>query len=91
MILVDDGIAVGSSMRVAIMMCKNQNAKKIIVAVPVASSEAASELSKLVDDTVILEKPVYFRAVAQAYENWYDVTDEEVINILKKEKYFQNV
>jgi putative phosphoribosyl transferase len=90
-ILVDDGIAMGSSMQVAAMLCKNQRAKRIVVAAPVAGREIASQLEKIVDDVVILEKPASFRAVAQAYENWYDVSDEEVMNILRKEKYYQGV
>jgi putative phosphoribosyl transferase len=90
-ILVDDGIAMGSSMQVAIMLCKNAGAKKIVAAAPVASETVAEEISKMVDEAVILEKPMYFRAVAEAYENWYDVSDEEVISILQKEKNYQGV
>ena len=89
-ILVDDGIAMGSSMQVAIMLCKNLREKKIVVAVPVASKEVSAELEKMVDDMIVLEKPTAFRAVAQVYENWYDVSDEEVISILQKEKNYQN-
>lgn len=90
-ILVDDGIAIGSSMQVAVMLCKNQLAKNIVVAVPVAGSESASELEQLVDDIIVLEKPDSFRAVAQVYENWYDVSDQEVINILQEIGNYQNV
>ncbi len=81
-ILVDDGIAMGSTMRAAIMLCKNRKAKKIIVASPVAGPETAKQLSQLVDEIVILEKPAFFRAVAQVYANWYDVSDAEVIGIM---------
>jgi putative phosphoribosyl transferase len=90
-ILVDDGIAMGSSMQVAVMLCKNQRAKKIVIAVPVAGKEVASELEKMVDDIIVLEKPASFRAVAQVYEDWYDVSDEEVISILQKEKNYQSI
>lgn len=75
-ILVDDGIAMGSTMRAAIMLCRKRGAKKIVVAVPVAG-EDAQDLRAIVDDLIILEQPEYFRAVAQAYRNWYDVSDEE--------------
>jgi putative phosphoribosyl transferase len=61
-ILVDDGIAMGSSMQVAVMLCKNQLAKKIVVAVPVAGSESASELEQMADDIIVLEKPASFWA-----------------------------
>ncbi len=83
-ILVDDGLAMGSTMRVAIKLCKNKEARKIIVAVPVAGSRVAEEIARLVDEIVVLEKPEFFQAVAQVYINWYDVKDSEVINILKK-------
>lgn len=83
-ILIDDGLAMGSTMRAAIELCKNKKAKKIIVAVPVSSKEVKQEISKLVDEIIVLETPEFFQAVAQVYKNWYDVSDEEVINIMKK-------
>jgi putative phosphoribosyl transferase len=81
-ILVDDGIAMGSTMRAAIQLCREQGAGRIIVAAPVSSRQVAAELMALVDDVVILEQPPVFRAVAQVYENWYDVSDGEVLEIL---------
>jgi predicted phosphoribosyltransferase len=83
-ILIDDGIAMGSTMRAAIELCKNRKARKIVVAVPVAGREVAEELQKIVDELVVLEIPAYFRAVAQAYERWYDVSDEEVLDLLRE-------
>ena len=83
-VLVDDGIAMGSTMRAAIMLCKNKKAMKIIVAVPVSGEDVAEEIGEMVDEIVVLEKPVFFRAVAQAYRNWYDVSDHEVIEILTR-------
>ncbi|MFO7917778.1 MAG: phosphoribosyltransferase [Anaerolineae bacterium] len=83
-ILVDDGIAMGSTMRASIKLCKHRKAGKIIVAVPVADRDIAEEIGRLVDEIVVLEKPPLFRAVAQVYEDWYDVPDEEVISIMKK-------
>lgn len=85
-ILVDDGIAMGSTMRAAIMLCKNQKAKKIIVASPVAGVDTARGMAKLVDEVIILETPAFFQAVAQVYRHWYDVSDEEVIEIMQKWK-----
>jgi predicted phosphoribosyltransferase len=80
-ILVDDGIAMGSTMRASIKLCVNQGAEQIIVAAPVASPEMAHALEQKesVSDVVILLKPRFFRAVAQVYENWYDVPDHEVL------------
>lgn len=81
-ILVDDGIAVGSTIRVAIKLCKNQGASPIVVAVPVAGERAAQEIGALVDEMVVLEKPPFYRAVAQVYRNWCDVPDREVLEIM---------
>ncbi len=83
-ILVDDGIAMGSTMTASIKMCKKRNPEKLIVASPVSSSSVEKKLNYMVDETVILKKPTFFRAVAQVYENWYDVPDSEVIEILNK-------
>lgn len=83
-ILIDDGIAMGSTMRATIMLCKNKDAEKIIAAAPVTGDRTASEIARLVDEVVILEKPVIFHAVAQAYDNWYDVGDDEVIEFRRK-------
>jgi len=83
-ILVDDGIAMGSTMRAAIMMCRRQGAGKVIVAAPVTGERVAADMANLADEVVILEKPRDFHAVAQVYENWYDVTDEESLQILAK-------
>ncbi|MCK4322871.1 phosphoribosyltransferase [candidate division WOR-3 bacterium] len=83
-ILIDDGVAMGSTMMASIMLCKNRNAREIVIATPVAGVEVAKKIEQLVDKVVILEKPIYFNAVAQVYENWYDVSDEEVIDILDR-------
>lgn len=82
-ILVDDGIAMGSTMRASIRSCKNRNAGKIVVAVPVASPQVAREIEDMVDELIVLETPPFFRAVAQVYEHWHDVSDEEVLDIME--------
>jgi putative phosphoribosyl transferase len=81
-ILVDDGIAMGSTMRAAIKLCEKQGAGHIVVAVPVTGERVAREIGALADETVVLEKPPFFRAVAQVYRNWYDVSDREVLEIV---------
>lgn len=83
-ILTDDGIAMGSTMRAVIELCRKRKAGKVVVAVPVAGREVADAIAKETDDLVVLEIPVHFRAVAQAYENWYDVSDEEVLDLLRE-------
>ncbi|MBN1134723.1 MAG: phosphoribosyltransferase [Methanosarcinaceae archaeon] len=84
-ILVDDGLAMGSTMIASIMLCKKNEAGKIVVAVPVAGKVVAEDIGRIVDEIVVLEIPRHFMAVAQAYRNWYDVSDDEVLEILKKE------
>ncbi len=81
-ILVDDGLAMGSTMLAAIAYCRNKKAAKVIVAVPISGENAAQLAGKAADELIILEKPADFRAVAQGYENWYDVSDQEAVNIL---------
>lgn len=83
-ILVDDGIAMGSTVRAAIALCRRHKAREIVVAAPVAGPSVAEELAELADDVVVVEKPPLFRAVAQAYQNWYDVPDEEVVAIMER-------
>jgi len=85
-ILIDDGLAMGSTMRAAILLCKKKKAKKIIVAVPVAGKNVAKEIEKTADELIVLEKPDFFQAVAQVYRNWYDVSDQEIISIMQKFK-----
>lgn len=81
-IITDDGIAMGSTMKATIKLCKKRNPKKIVVASPVSSPEVKKEIDRDVDETVVLITPNDFRAVAQVYQNWYDVSDKEVISIM---------
>lgn len=85
-VLVDDGLAMGVTMHVAIITCRKKGAKKIIVAVPVSGIEVAESISKIADKLIVLEKPRIFYSVAQAYKNWYDVGDEEVLNFIENER-----
>lgn len=87
-ILVDDGIAMGSTMRAAIKLCRKRDAGRVIVAVPVAGREVGEsfgdEEKGLADSLVVLEQPEFFRAVAQVYQRWYDVPDSEVVALMDK-------
>ena len=85
-ILVDDGIAMGSTMHTAVALCRKREAEKIIVAVPVAGVQMIEKFSQMADEIIVLESPSDFHAVAQVYENWYDVSDEEVMELLQKMK-----
>ena len=83
-ILVDDGIAMGSTMHAAVEMCRHRGAGRVVVAVPVAGPHSIREFSELADELVVLESPPDFHAVAQVYEHWYDVSDSEVLEILRR-------
>ncbi len=90
-ILVDDGLAMGATMRAAVLMCKKRQAGKLVVAVPVAGSRVGRLMEQLVDELVVLEQPVFFRAVAQVYRHWHDVTDEQVLELLQSSSCGQSI
>lgn len=83
-IVVDDGIATGSTITAALRAIRAQNPKKLVVAVAVASPEAARALRREADALVSLSVAAGFRAVGQFFEDFSEVTDEEVIAILEK-------
>ncbi|MGI6209320.1 MAG: phosphoribosyltransferase [Anaerolineae bacterium] len=83
-ILVDDGLATGATMRAAIMLCRARRAARIVVAVPVAGEDVAQEFRGLADEVVVVLTPPGFRAVAQVYRHWYDVGDAEVLAIMER-------
>ena len=86
-ILVDDGIAMGSTMQAAVQLCHNARPKKLVIAVPVASRHAIDTFQSQVDDMVALTSPYPFHAVAQVYENWTDVSDDEAISFLQENQH----
>jgi len=84
-ILIDDGIATGMSMLAAIKEVQDRKASKIIVAVPVAAKDTAEKISSYVDEFRSVEIPEYFLgAIGAYYDNFPQVTDQEVIEIMKK-------
>ncbi len=88
-ILVDDGLASGITMEAALRTIKPFNPKRIIIAVPTASTQAFEKLGYEVD--AIICPDIKYKlpfAVAEAYDNWYDVKDEEVKQILALAKGF---
>lgn len=83
-ILVDDGLASGFTMLAAVRSARKKRPKKIVVAVPTASLGAVELLVPEVDEIACLNiRSGSSFAVADAYEKWYDLTDEEVLSILK--------
>jgi putative phosphoribosyl transferase len=85
-ILVDDGIATGASMRVAIQSMRHARVKKIVLAVPVAAPESLRKISAEVDETVCLYAPSFFEAVGAFYRKFDQTSDEEVIRLLSSSK-----
>lgn len=81
-ILVDDGIATGASMRAAIRSARAQGASKLILAAPVAAPDSLSDLEKEVDRVVCLSSPSLFQAVGTFYQDFSQVDDEEILDIL---------
>jgi putative phosphoribosyl transferase len=81
-LLVDDGLATGSTMRVAVAAVRRQRPAAIIVAVPVGSAETCRSLEADVDDVVCLTVPAAFHAVGQAYVDFGQTTDDEVRRLL---------
>jgi predicted phosphoribosyltransferase len=84
-ILVDDGIASGFTMLVAVEALKNKGANKIIIAVPTAHLQALEKVAPHVDEIYCVNiRGGWNFAVADAYQRWYDVDDEEVTEILEE-------
>jgi putative phosphoribosyl transferase len=81
-ILVDDGLATGATMRVAILALLQESPARIVVAVPVAAAETCDDFRTLVDDVVCAETPSPFYAVGLWYEDFAQTTDEEVHDLL---------
>lgn len=82
-ILVDDGVATGSTIRAAVMALRQQRPRKIVVAVPVSTKVAAEWLRAEADEFVALSVPEDFHAVGQWYVDFAQTTDEEVTELLK--------
>ncbi len=89
-ILVDDGIATGASMRAAIAAVRRRAPARIVVAIPVAALQTVDELRDVVDDVICLSAPEHFQAVGLHYEDFHQLTDQEVIGLLADEPAAEN-
>jgi predicted phosphoribosyltransferase len=81
-ILVDDGLATGSTMRAAVAALKAQRPKRIVMAVPVGSDETCEEFRHEVDEAICAAQPQDFRAVGVWYRDFSPTSDREVQNLL---------
>jgi uncharacterized protein (TIGR00369 family) len=82
-VLVDDGIATGSTARAASQVARAQGAARVVLAVPVAPPSASTTLAGDVDELVCLETPERFLAIGEWYEDFSQTRDEEVVSLLR--------
>ena len=83
-ILVDDGLATGATMRAAVKALRERGAAKIVVAVPVGPPDTCHELEERADETICLSTPEFFQAVGQYYEDFSQTSDEDVRELLSR-------
>lgn len=81
-VLIDDGLATGSTMQVAIQAIREKNPKRIIVAVPLAPRDTCQSIGAMVDEIICLRQPSPFHAVGLWYEYFDQTSDEEVADLL---------
>lgn len=84
-VLVDDGVATGATVKAALQVLEMRGCKRRVLAVPVCAPDTAEELRRLADEFVCLEQPQLFTAVGQAYEDFREVSDEDVKKLLLQE------
>lgn len=81
-LLIDDGLATGATMKAAIRSLRREGAESIVVAVPVSPSDTLRSIRQLADEVVCLSSPPFFQAVGQFYEDFSSTEDEEVVEIM---------
>jgi predicted phosphoribosyltransferase len=85
-ILVDDGIATGATMRAAVAALRQMEAARIIVATPTCALDTAREMGPEVDEVVAVMTPARFRGVGEWYQDFSQTTDDEVRELLRKSR-----
>lgn len=83
-LVIDDGIATGSTMRASVEALREMGPEKIVVAAPVASYSACDDMERVADEVICLETPSPFHAVGAWYENFDQTTDAEVKQLLEQ-------
>jgi putative phosphoribosyl transferase len=83
-ILVDDGLATGATMRAAVKALRQRGVAKIVVAVPVGPPDTCREFEDEADETICASTPEFFQAVGQYYEDFSQTSDEEVRELLAR-------
>lgn len=88
-LLIDDGLATGATMRAAVMALRDRQPGRIVVAIPIAPPETCDELRSEVDEVICPITPERFSAVAKGYEDFSQTSDEEVQELLEKSANWQ--
>jgi predicted phosphoribosyltransferase len=83
-VIIDDGIATGSTARAACAVARAHGARRVVLATPVAPPAAVRELSGAADEVVVLETPEHFFAIGQWYDDFSQTPDREVTNLLER-------
>ena len=83
-IVIDDGIATGNTLLGTIQVLRKSNPGRVVIAVPVASPQAVEKLSRQVDEMIVLYAPEAFSGVGAFYEDFSQVSDQEVLDYLEK-------
>ena len=83
-ILVDDGLATGATMRAAVKALQERGAAKIVMAVPVGPPDTCRELAQRADEAICLSTPPFFQAVGQYYEDFSQTSDDDVRELLNR-------
>src|SRR5262245_15122111 len=83
-IVVDDGIATGGTMKAVLKALRELKPKKLVLAVPVAPADSVDDLSSLADDVVVLDMPEPFYAVGAYYRDFSQTSDQEVMDLLAR-------
>ena len=81
-VLVDDGIATGTTVRAALKALQRCNVARLVLAVPVAPADTVAQLRAEVDELVCLSQPAFFHAVGLHYRDFHQIDDDEVIALL---------
>lgn len=85
-IIIDDGIATGATIKMAVELVRKGKPKKVVIAAPVAPPDTVKELEGIADKVVCLETPSFFMAIGQFYNNFEQVENNEVKALLKKSR-----
>lgn len=83
-VVIDDGIATGSTARAACQVARAQGAARVVLAVPVAPRRSIADLAGVADEVVCLEAPEYFLALGEWYRDFSQISDEQVVELLNQ-------